>query len=82
MSAFLGLPAPLIRETGCRTGFTSARLEDDFLDATTLTEFPMAQGMPRRSAHKAVGKVVRLGEERRSRLADLPPEVYESIRPG
>ena len=35
-----------------------------------------------RAAHEAVGKLVRLGEERRCRLADLPPEVYESVRPG
>jgi argininosuccinate lyase len=36
----------------------------------------------RRPAHEAVGKLVRLCEERRCRLADLPPETYESIRPG
>ena len=35
-----------------------------------------------RSAHEAVGKLVRLCEERGCRLADLPPEVYESVRPG
>jgi argininosuccinate lyase len=29
-----------------------------------------------------VGKLVRLCEERRCRLADLPAEVYDSIRPG
>ena len=35
-----------------------------------------------RSAHEAVGKLVRLCEERRCRLADLPAEEYESVRPG
>jgi argininosuccinate lyase len=35
-----------------------------------------------RAAHEAVGKLVRLCEERRCRLADLPAEVYESVRPG
>ena len=35
-----------------------------------------------RQAHEAVGKLVRLCEERRCRLADLPAEVYESVRPG
>jgi argininosuccinate lyase len=35
-----------------------------------------------RAAHEAVGKLVRLCEERRCRLADLPAEVFESIRPG
>ena len=34
------------------------------------------------AAHEAVGKLVRLCEERRCRLAELPAEVYESVRPG
>jgi argininosuccinate lyase len=35
-----------------------------------------------RSAHEAVGKLVRLCEERHCRLVDLPVEVYESVRTG
>ena len=35
-----------------------------------------------RSAHEAVGKLVRQCEERRCRLADLPAEAFEAIRPG
>ena len=35
-----------------------------------------------RSAHEAVGKLVRLGEERGCRLADLAAEVFDSVRPG
>src|SRR5205807_3478311 len=53
-----------------------------YLDATTLMEFFVARGLPMRLAHEAVGKLVRLCEERRCRLADLPPETYNSIRPG
>ena len=45
-------------------------------------EYLIAQGVPMRAAHEAVGKLVRLCEERRCRLADLPAEVYESVRPG
>ena len=45
-------------------------------------EFLVAQGVPLRAAHEAVGKLVRLCEERRCRLADLPPEAYEAVRPG
>jgi argininosuccinate lyase len=40
------------------------------------------QGVPMRSAHEAVGKLVRLCLERRCHLADLPPEEYEAVRPG
>src|SRR5262249_10794495 len=59
-----------------------ARLDEGFLDATTLMEFLVGQGIPLRAAHETVGKLVRLCEERRCRLSDLPPEQYESIRPG
>jgi argininosuccinate lyase len=82
VSASLELAAPLIRESRFRREAISARLEDGYLDATTLMELFVAQGVPMRSAHEAVGKLVRLCEERRCRLADLPAEVYESVRPG
>lgn len=82
VAATLELAAPLIRETRFRKDVIQARLEDGFLDATTLMEFLIAQGLPMRSAHEAVGKLVRLCEERRCRLADLSAEVYESVRPG
>ena len=35
-----------------------------------------------RAAHEAVGKLVRLCEEKRCRLAQLPAETYEAIKPG
>ena len=82
VAASLELAAPLIRETRFRREAIAARLEDGFLDATTLMEMLVRQGVPMRAAHEAVGKLVRLGEERGCRLADLPPEAYESIRPG
>src|SRR5438067_539382 len=82
VTASLELAAGLVRDTRFRPDAIAARLEDGFLDATTLMEFLVAQGLPMRQAHEAVGKLVRLCEERRCRLADLPAEVYESVRPG
>src|SRR5207302_10756194 len=82
VAASLELAAPLVRQTRFRRETIAARLEDGYLDATTLMEFFVAQGVPMRLAHEAVGKLVRLCEERRCRLADLPAEVYESVRPG
>jgi argininosuccinate lyase len=80
--AMLELAAGLVREARFRREVIAARLEEGFLDATTLMEFLVAQGLPMRAAHETVGKLVRLCEERRCRLLDLSPEVYESIRPG
>src|SRR5262249_26901529 len=76
------LAAALIRETKFRADMIQSRLEAGHLDATTLMEFLVAQGVPMRSAHEAVGKLVRLCEARGCRLAELPPEAYEGIRPG
>jgi argininosuccinate lyase len=82
VSASLELAAALVAQTRFRTEAIAARLEDGFLDATTLMEFMVAQGSPMRAAHEAVGKLVRLCEEQGCRLADLPAEVYDSVRPG
>ena len=82
VAASLPLAAALIRASRFRKENIAARLEDGYLDATTLMEFFIGQGMPMRAAHEAVGKLVRLCEERRCRLAELPAEVYESVRPG
>jgi argininosuccinate lyase len=35
-----------------------------------------------RSAHEAVGRLVRSGEQRGCRLADLPAEQLDSVLPG
>jgi argininosuccinate lyase len=78
----LELAAPLVAQARFRREAIAARLEDGFLDATTLMEFLVTKGVPLRSAHEAVGKLVRLGEERGCRLADLSAEAYESVRPG
>jgi argininosuccinate lyase len=82
VSASLELATVLVRETRFRREVIAAKLEDGFLDATTLMEFLIAQGVPMRSAHEAVGKLVKLCEERRCRLADLAPPEYESLRTG
>jgi argininosuccinate lyase len=72
----------LIRETRLRQEVITARLEDGFLDATTLMEHCITQGVPMRAAHEAVGKLVRLCEQRRCRLAELPAEEFDSVHPG
>jgi argininosuccinate lyase len=82
VSASLELAAAVVREARFRKENIAARLEEGFLDATTLMEFLVLQGVPMRGAHEAVGKLVRLCEERRATLRKLPPEVYEAIRPG
>jgi argininosuccinate lyase len=78
----LELAAGLIRQARFKAESINARLEDGYLDATTLMEHLVAQGVPLRSAHEAVGKLVRTCEQQRCRLAALPAEVYEGVHPG
>jgi argininosuccinate lyase len=82
VNACLELAAPLVRATKFRRDSIAARLEDGFLDATTLMEFFVSEGVPLRSAHEAVGKLVRMCEERRCRLKDLTPDVFDGIKAG
>jgi argininosuccinate lyase len=78
----LELAAALIAGARLRTAVIESRIEDGFLDATTLMEWLIGKGIPMRSAHEAVGKLVRLGEERGCRLADLSAEAFDSVRSG
>src|SRR3954447_11893400 len=56
VEASLELAAALVRRTTLKRDVIAARLEDGFLDATTLMEYCISQGVPMRAAHEAVGK--------------------------
>jgi argininosuccinate lyase len=79
----LAVAAPLVEQTKLRREVIASRLEDGFLDATTLMEGLIGQGVPMRTAHEIVGNLVRECEQRGCRLADLPGELFgaaEAIR--
>ena len=78
----LAVAAPLVSETKLRRDVIAARIEDGFLDATTLMEGLIAHGAPMRTAHETVGKLVRRCEEAKCRLADLPADAFEAAAPG
>ncbi|HEV3439897.1 MAG TPA: argininosuccinate lyase, partial [Gemmata sp.] len=82
VAACLGVAAPLVEQTRLRREVIAARLDAGFLDATTLMEGLIARGVPMRSAHEAVGKLVRECEQGKCRLSDLPDGQFEAIVPG
>jgi argininosuccinate lyase len=82
VAASLELAAALVGAARFRRETIAARLEDGFLDATTLMELFVQYGVPLRAAHEAVGRLVRRCEEQHCRLADLPAEAFEAIHPG
>lgn len=55
----------------------AADLDKGFLDATSLAEYLVGKGMPFRSAHHAVGRLVARAEAQGKTLAELPPDVLK-----
>lgn len=77
--ACLRVGADLVRGSALNREPIASRLEDGYLDATTLMECMIKQGIPMRTAHEAVGKLVRKCEESNCRLAELPKEDFTQI---
>lgn len=82
VSRAVEIAAPLVAKAKLKRHSIAARLEDGFLDATTLMEFFISNGVPMRLAHEAVGGLVRECETKKCRLAKLPKECFEKILPG
>ncbi len=58
VQACLELAEPIVAGAQLLTERIAARLEEGYLDATTLMEYLMKQGMPQRRAHHLVGAIV------------------------
>lgn len=69
--ACLELAPSIVRHARLQVETINARLEEGFLDATTLMEYLISKGVPMRTGHEVVGKLVRSCESRRIKLADL-----------
>jgi argininosuccinate lyase len=80
--ACLDLAALVISGAKLRRERIAARLDEGFLDATTLMEYLIRRGVPMREAHEVVGKLVRLCEQRGCRLADLTREEFAAAHTG
>ncbi len=78
----LSVAAPLVAQTKLRREVLAARIEDGFLDATTLMESLISRGVPMRTAHEAVGALVKQAEDTGGRLVDLPVIAFEAVAPG
>lgn len=81
VEACLQLAAPLVAGAKIREEVVAERIEDGFLDATTLMEYFIRRGVPMRTAHHLVGKLVAAAKERQATLAELPLEVFQEQLP-
>ncbi len=81
VAACLDLAAPVVEQAVLKRDVIEKRLEDGFLDATTLMEYLILKGVPMRSGHEIVGKLVADCEGAKKRLADLTLAEFQAASP-
>lgn len=79
VQACLDLAIPIVAQSQWNTDNVRAKLEDGYLDATTLMEYMVKLGIPQRTAHHAVGKLVGKAMEQQLPLRELPLQDMQSI---
>lgn len=87
ITAMLELAIPIVAGSELQRESIASRIEEGYLDATTLMEWLIKKGIPQRTAHHAVGAIVGEAMNRRVPLTELPlatmqqhaPEVDETI---
>ena len=76
--ASLELAAPLVAGAVLNRETIAAQLDRGYLDATTLMEHLIMQGVPQRTAHEIIGKLVASAMKRGVALAELPLAEFQS----
>ncbi len=74
VEACLELAAPIVRQAQLQRDSIARRLDQGFLDATTLMEHLIQKGLPQRTAHHLVGSLVGIAQRAGVRLSDLTDE--------
>ncbi|PQO31683.1 argininosuccinate lyase [Blastopirellula marina] len=75
----LDLAASIVEGAKLNTESINSRLEDGFLDATTLMEYLIGKGTPQRTAHHQIGSLVATAMDKRCRLAELPLADFTAV---
>jgi argininosuccinate lyase len=81
VEACLELAAPMVEGMELNRKSIASRLNDGYLDATTLMEYLIRRGMPQRTAHHLVGDLVGRAIQGGVSLAELPMEEYRKASP-
>ena len=82
VDASLALAAPLVAGTVLNRNVIASRLDEGYLDATTLMEYLIKRGIPQRTAHGIVGRMVRAGMDQNVPLAGLSLDEIRKIEPS
>jgi argininosuccinate lyase len=81
VEACLELAAPLVAGAELNRERIAERLDRGYLDATTLMEHLIRRGVPQRSAHEAIGKLVAAAMQRDVPLSGLELAVFQTAHP-
>ena len=81
VQACLELAIPIVEESELQVEAIAARIDQGYLDATTLMEAMILQGMPQRTAHHHVGSLVGVARKKKLTLAELTDEDFASVDP-
>ena len=79
--ASLEMAAAVAARTELRREAIAQKLDRGHLDATALMEYLIRRGVPQRTAHGLVGRLVRKALDRGVRLADLPLGDFQEALP-
>jgi argininosuccinate lyase len=60
----------------------SSRLDQGYLDATTLMEYLIQRGIPQRTAHERIGQLVAKAMKQNIPLGQLPLSDFQEIVPS
>jgi argininosuccinate lyase len=82
VQACLEIAAPLVAGAELNRASIAERLERGHLDATTLMEEIIRRGVPQRSAHEIVGKLVRAALDRGVSLSELSADEFKKADPS
>lgn len=78
VAACLELAAPIVAGAELNRAAIAARLNEGYLDATTLMEHLILKGVPQRTAHEIIGRLVATAMKQDVPLAELSPDVFQS----
>jgi len=80
--ACLQLAAPIVAGAELNREQIASKLDRGYLDATTLMEHLIMLGVPQRTAHEIIGRLVSTAMKRGVPLAALPIEEFQAAHPS
>lgn len=82
VASCLELACAIVERAELNREAIAERLNDGYLDATTLMEHLVMRGVPQRTAHEIIGRLVASAMKRAVPLAELPLEEFQAAHPS